>query len=96
MSLLTDFEATRDGDLVKKIEMALVSTAVDVQGENPATANHLARGKFAMLVLGDPAAYASNMAPAMTVNGSVTAASTDQQIKDRASAIWNSYCVVLT
>lgn len=94
MALLDDRNAAYGNtDLLYKIEAALVSIALAIQTENPTTANHTARSTYALKVLANPDSYAHIMALGFTVDNSVNAASTDQQIKDRASAIWNSYAV---
>lgn len=94
MSLLTDWNDSQNTDFQYKVAVALTSTAIAVQAEAANTANHAARSAYALKVLADPRGYAALMAPGFTADGSVAIASaTDTDIKNRASAVWNAYCV---
>lgn len=94
MALINDWDLTQDGVFLHRVQMAIVSTALAVQAESVATANHQARSAFAMQILSNPVGYSQLMAPGMTVDGSTTSASTDAQLESRASAIFNAYCVL--
>lgn len=93
MALLTDYTNSQNNDFQVKIQMALVSTALAVQAESAATANHAARSAYALLVLANPSGYAKLMAPAFTVDAALDTTATDAAIESRASAIWNAFCV---
>lgn len=93
MALVDDYDLTQNDVYLHRIQMALVSTAIAIQSEATNTANHSARSAFAMQVLTNPIGYAKLMAPGMAADGATTAASTDAQLKNQASAIFNAYCV---
>lgn len=94
MSLLSDYNDSQNTDFQYRVAVALVSTAIAIQSELVSVANHAARSAYALLVLANPIGYAKLMAPGFTADGSVViATATDQNIKDRASTIWNAYCV---
>ncbi len=93
MPLLTDFNNAQNTDFQYRVQMALISTAI--QAESVAAASHQSRSAYAVRVLADPAGFARLMAPGFTVDGAVDpATATDTDIKNRASAIWNAYCVM--
>lgn len=93
MALIDDSDLTQNDVFLSRVKMAIVSTAVAVQSESTATANHAARSAFALRLLADPVGFAKMMAPGMTVDGATTGASTDAQLETRASAIFNAYAV---
>lgn len=94
MPYLTDYDnAYGDPALLKRIQVGLVDSALDVQAESTGTANHSARSAFSLKILSDPTGYASLMAVGICEEGAITAASTDAQIKTRVSAVYNAYCV---
>jgi hypothetical protein len=93
MALLDDRNLAQNTDYLYRVEAALVSTALDIQAESVATVSHAARSTYSLKLLADPATYARIMALGMAVNSATTTASTDQQLKDRASAIFNAYAV---
>jgi hypothetical protein len=94
MSLLTDYTDSQNQDFKVRVRMALVSTAIAVQGEATSTANHAARSAGALQVLANPSGWADVMAPAFTVDAALNiATATDAQIESRASAVWNAYFV---
>lgn len=79
-------------DLVKQ---AMISTALAVYAEAPATTGHAVRAAFATGVLRDPDNYVVAFAGAVAANGAATfnappaTPPTDQNIKDGCSAVWN-------
>lgn len=98
MPLKADYDNSTNGDLLQKIEMALVATAIQIQAEATSTANHAARSAKALLVIANPVGYAQQMAPLFTANKdndatAVDTSSTDAAILTRASSIWNASCV---
>lgn len=94
MPLLTDYNNSQITDFQYRVRMALISTALAVQSESVATANHAARSAYSLLVLANPAGYATLMAPAFTVDNTMDPANvTDAAMESRASAIWNAYAV---
>lgn len=93
MPLINDSDLCDDGVFINRVKMALVSTALAVQAESSAAANHQARSAYAIALLADPLNYARRMCPGMTVDGSLTGSSTVVQLETRASSIFNAYCV---
>lgn len=94
MSLIQDSDLAQDPVFVDRVKMALVSTALAVQSESTATANHAARSAFSLKLLADPLGYGRMMAPGFSVDGASTANSTDAALESRASAIFNAYSVL--
>jgi hypothetical protein len=94
MPLLTDYNNAQNTDFRYRVQMALISTALAIQSESAATANHAMRSAYALLVLANPSGYAALMAPSFTVDGTMDPATvTDAAIETRASAVWNAYAV---
>jgi hypothetical protein len=94
MALNTDYNNSQNADFQTRVMMALISTALAVQAESTATANHAMRSAYALLVLANPLGYMQRMVMAFTVDGTLDpATATDSQIESRASAIWNAYSV---
>ena len=93
MALINDYDLTQDGIFLHRAQMALVSTALTVQAESVATANHAARSAFAMAILNNPEGYARLMAPGLTTDGNIISTATDAALEVRAAAIFNAYCV---
>ena len=82
-----------DFNLANSIAAALVSTAIAIQNESTATANHAARSAYALQVLANPLGFARIMGIGFTADGATVVTSTDAQLKTQCSAIWNAYCV---
>lgn len=93
MAYDTDFTNAQDQGLLRKIQIAICSVAIDVQAEASSTAFHAARSAYALLVLANPAGYADVLAYGMCADAAITPASSDAQVKTRASAVWNAYAV---
>lgn len=93
MALIDDSNLAQDPVFVDRVKMAIVSTALAIQSESTATANHAVRSAYALLILANPLGYAQRMAPGMATDGNATASSTDANLETRASAIYNAYCV---
>lgn len=94
MSLLDDRQlAYGNTDFVYRIEGALVSTAIDVQAEPTGTTNHIYRSALAYDILHNSLGYAQRMALGFTVNAACSGQSSDTQLKNRASAIFNAYAL---
>jgi hypothetical protein len=93
MPLLDDYNNSQNTDFKYKVQAALVTTAVAIQSEGTGVANHAERSAYALKVLANPAGYANVMSLGFTADGAVNLSSDDTAIKNRASAIWNAYCV---
>jgi hypothetical protein len=93
MALLNDYNNAQNTDFKYRVQMALVSTAIDIQAEASGTLNHTDRSAYALKVLANPVGYANFMNLGFTEDAATDLSSTDQQLKDRASSVWNAYSV---
>lgn len=93
MSYTTDYATSHSETYIQQVEMSIVNSAISIQNEAPATANHSARSAFALKVLGAPRVYAELMAPGFSTGGAVPQGSADSAFDTRAAAIWNAYAV---
>ena len=91
MPYTTDFTNAQNESLLKVIQQAILSVAIDVQAEALTVAYHSQRSMYAAMVLAQPRMQAELMAYAMCTDGAITPASTDAQIKARAVAVWNAF-----
>lgn len=95
MSLLDDRNlAYGNTELRYRIETALVSAAIDIQAEGTGVVNHFGRSALAYDILHNPVGFSQLMAIGFTEDASITNASTDTDIKNRASAIFNAYALI--
>jgi hypothetical protein len=95
MSLIDQYTTSQDTTFRQKVQMAMVKTAVDVQGESTGTANHTNRSTYAAQVLNSPEAYIGRFALAAAEGGAVTTTSSDSNIINQVSAIWDAMAGVL-
>lgn len=91
MAYSTDFTNAQDPGLLRVIQEAMCSVALDVQAEATTTTFHQARSAYALLVLANPSGYASFMAYTICTDGNVTPASIDSVVKARVSSVWNAF-----
>lgn len=90
MSYQADYgQATNDNVYVQRVQMAMLSAAVDIATEAAGTTNHANRVALVKAAANAPAGYAHLFAYLAAVDASTTVASTDAEIKARVSAIWN-------
>lgn len=92
MALSDDYTLANDATFRQKLRIAICSIALDVAGESPTSQNVVdeKRSALATAVLKDgaEAAVEAFSYPAVA-SGALTGQSTDQEIKNRLSAIWN-------
>lgn len=86
-----DIDLAGDAGFLKKVERAIVTAAIDVKAENPATANHAARAVLATRVLGNPAASAAQMAIGVVTNVAISSGSSDSDIQFTVNSQWDAY-----
>ena len=75
-----------------RVSMAMVKAAMDIQSELTTVAYHTQRSAFARLVLVEPSRYTPPFAQALAAQG-LDDTSTDKQITDMVSAVWNALAV---
>lgn len=95
MSLTDQYSTSQDTSFRQRVQMAMIKTAVDVQGESSGTANHTNRSTYATSVLNNPEAFVGRFALAVSEGGTVTGSSTDTDIINQVSAIWDAMAGVL-
>jgi hypothetical protein len=75
-----------------RVSMAMVKAAMDIQSELTTVAYHGQRSAFARLVLVEPSRYTPPFAQALAAQG-LDNVSTDKQIADMVSSVWNGFAV---
>lgn len=92
------FDLALNNEMIgKKVQMAIVDAAIDVQAEPPATANHANRAALALAVLREPEKWTPLFARAVEINPVVQAAGAlalDGDIKFAVASVWNAYAGV--
>lgn len=95
MSFLTQISIATNTDFINRIQQAAVKTALAVASEAPSGDSNLdqKRADLVLNVLNYPQKYARLMALAVATQD-ITENSTDAQIENTISAIWNAYAGV--
>jgi hypothetical protein len=76
-----------DDNFRRRVEVAMCSAAIAIQGESTGTANHTNRANYAKLVLNNPEGYMPLFAMAICAyDSALTAAS----IQSDVNAVWNA------
>ena len=102
MAFTDQIDLAHDPIFQKRVQYAIVQSAVNVRAESPATANHSQRSNWAGQVLGNPAGYAALMAPAFVTQGPIagnavctstgcSAPVTDAQLQGISDSLWNDF-----
>jgi Kef-type K+ transport system membrane component KefB len=90
-SFSTQAQLAVDVAFLERVELAIVSAAIDVSNEATSTPNHSWRAALAQRVVAAPNTYAQQMAWGIVADTSITSSSTDTVLKNRVAAIWNTY-----
>ena len=93
MSFTAQLGVAQNGDFIRRVQMAVIKAAIDIQAENPATANHAQRSALAYRVLHEPEAYAPKFAMAVATNPVIVAASADADIQLAVNSMWDAFAV---
>ena len=84
-----------DATFQKRVQVAMLTTAKNVQAELSTTANHPNRANYAKLVLNNPAAYLLAYCEVITTNAVLVGTSLDSDIQFTSDSIWNSMAGVI-
>ena len=93
MSFKDQLGVAQNGDFIRRVQMAIIKSALAIQAEDPATANHAQRSALAYKVLHEPEAYAPKFAMGVATNPVITAASEDADIEFTVNSMWDAYAV---
>jgi hypothetical protein len=96
MSFVEQVTLAEEPEFKRRVQGAMVKSAIFVSSEDPATAGHATRVQWATQVLRDPAHYAARMAFGVAANPAITADSTDADIEFTVNSVWNAYAGVIT
>lgn len=94
MSYQTQYDQSSSPTFLNRVTMAMVDCAINIAAEPVGTANHVNRAVYAMLTLNDQDKYGPKLARGCADQG-MTDASTDADIKNACSAIWNAFAGVV-
>lgn len=78
-----------------KVEQAMLRSAVNISSEASNTTNHPNRAALSKTVLLETHRYVDAFAFAAASDGATTDESTDQEIENRVSSLWNALAGVL-
>jgi len=81
---------------VDRVKMAMVKCAISVANEDPATAYHAARVRYAQAALANPESVARCMALGVASNAVISEQSSDGDIEFTVASTWNAYAGVVT
>jgi hypothetical protein len=92
MAYAIQYDLANDPTFLKRVTMAMLDYAHDVSSEDPGTANHVVRLAFATTVVNNPGTKAGAVSEAICAfAGTLSAGSTDQNIKDAVAALWDLF-----
>src|SRR5688500_15655926 len=78
MAYRDQWNLATDDNFLRRVEVAMCSAAISIQGESTGTANHTNRANYAKLVLNNPEGYMPLFSMAVCAyNAALTAASAD-------------------
>lgn len=86
MAYVNQYALALDSVFQQKVFVAMVTAAIAVQAEIPATANHTNRSNYAKLVLNNPAFYVVSFSQSVVCNVAITGASIDSDIQFAVNA----------
>ena len=81
---------------VERVKMAVVKSAIAVANEDPTTAGHAARVRYAQAALANPESVARCMALGVASNPVVSDKSVDGDIEFTVASMWNAYAGVIS
>ena len=80
-----------DDSFMRRVQIAMLSAAIAIQGESTGTPNHTNRANYAKLVLNAPEQYMPLFSMAVSAyDNALTSSSTDTAIQNDVSAVWNA------
>jgi|SRR5215472_230758 len=94
-SLTTEYSESQNPTTVARVQMASAKTAQDVASEDPTTVGHTARVTLATNVARAPTMMAPNFTVMVCAQG-ITSLSTDADINNMVSAVWNTMAGVIS
>ena len=91
MSYTEQKQLAVDDTFISRVEIAAITAAIAIAGEDSATPGHTERASYALLLLRDSRPQARELAHGVAADAAITAASSDTDISNRTVAIWNAY-----
>ena len=89
------YDYARNADILAAVKISMVKTAIDIQAEDTATADHAARSSFAITVLRDPEHWGAIISRGVVTQLN-TATPSDTELNTIMASIWNAYAVTYT
>lgn len=89
------YNYARSADILAGVKISMAKTAIDIQVEDTATANHAARSSFAITVLRDPEHWGPIVAIGVVTQLTAPEPS-DTALDTVMASIWNAYAVTYT
>jgi hypothetical protein len=80
MTYVQQDNLAHDSQFLQRVRIAMITAAVTVQAEAPATPNHTNRSNYAKLVLNAPDAYVQQFSEMVASNVAISANSLDSDI----------------
>jgi hypothetical protein len=78
-------------EFIARVKIAMVSAAIDIASEDPATANHADRVALSLKVLHNPLGYAELLAVGIAQRTSDPENDSDATIQTTVASIWDAY-----
>lgn len=91
MGLSEQWDLSEMTDFQKRVEMAAVKAAIDVQAEALDTPNHAGRSLLATDMLAGM--LLPRMARAVASNGAISAASSDSDLEFTVNSMWDAFAL---
>lgn len=93
LNLIEQHALAVDPEFVNRVEQAVISTAVAVSAEAPATVGHEKRAALAYRALHDSREYARKFAHGVPTQGGGNVLN-DNEVKNTVAALWNAFAGV--
>ncbi|MCA1685081.1 MAG: hypothetical protein LC745_03685 [Planctomycetia bacterium] len=90
MAYIDQYDLSDDTVFRKRVRIAMLTAAANVQAEATSTANHTNRANYAKLVLNAPDAYIAAFSQATCTNAAITSTSLDGDLQFEVNSIWNA------
>ena len=94
MSFSEQVTLAGNDELIRKVQQALIKSAIAVAAESAETKSHDQRRSFAQAVLMEPQRWARLVVLGVVTNPSITAESKDNDIEFTVNSMWDAYAGV--
>lgn len=91
MAFLDQWSLANNEDFRKRIEVAIITAAVDINGETPSGNANIdgKRKALALSIINSPSSYVERFAKSVVTNVAISVSSNDGDIQFTVNSVWN-------